>query len=473
MRTETNDVQKKDPVTIEVARTVHGPVIGWDLEHQTAYSQKWAFWLGEADAWSVFTRAASATTLEEFENILLKSKNQANNNISFGDRKGNIAVWHTGNVPNRSQGVDPRLPTPGTGEHEWQEATPVGDRPHLRNPEKDFLFAWNTKPTTDTTYGDASRWGKHFRAYLPVSLAETDPSITMDDMKKFNRTIAAAWGSVDLTVTSPQFFKPFWMTAVEGETDTEIKQAVAHMLSWNEFYEDIDKDDHYDHVGLTIFRKWLPTAERIIFEDDMGAWWHKLDDDVYIKYRTSLLLRVLAGEQAGLPVKWDFFNGKSRNQVVRETLRQTVIELKEKFETSDMTKWKQPVFWRYLSIGGSDEATADMPVSDGPSYLKESPVAGAAVTLGYLPEAVRHNGLADWTAIMEFGNTPPRIQSVIPSGGQSWFISLGWKALGWKASPHINDQYERHRDFDYKVLEMGKKAVLGDIESTTIIRPSN
>jgi len=60
---------------------------------------------------------------------------------------------------------------------------------------------------------------------------------------------------------------------------------------------------------------------------------------------------------------------------------------------------------------------------------------------------------------------------MIPTGGQSWFIRFDWKALGWKASPHINDQTERHRNFDYKIIEMDKKAVLADVESTTIIGP--
>ncbi|MBU2514962.1 penicillin acylase family protein [bacterium] len=467
VRTETIEVEDEDPLTFEVARTIHGPVIGWDLENNRAYSQRWAFWMGETDAWALFARTMSIKTMEEFEENLLNGKIQANNNVSFGDSKGNIAVWHTGNLPNRAPGTDPRLPTPGTGEYEWQHPVPVKQRPYLKNPKKNYLFAWNSKPTSDATYGDASRWGKHFRTYLPVSLVEADSSITIDDMKQFNRTIAAAFGSVDLTITSPRFFEQFWHSAVKGTNEKDLRQAVAQMVDWNELYEDQDRDGFYDHVGLTIFRKWLPVAEQFIFEDDIDKWWHELDADVYIKYRTSLLLRVLEGDQAGLPVKWDFLNGKSRDSVILETLRLTISELKKTFKSKNMEQWKLPVFWRYLSQGGSDDPDRSMPIPDGPSYLKESPVAGAAVGLGYLPDAVQHNGMPDWTTIMEFGSSPPRLLSAIPSGGQSWFINSGWKA-----SPHINDQYLRHHDFDYKVIEMDKQAVLADLESTTIIRPS-
>jgi len=41
-RTETVRVRNAAPVELEVCRTVHGPVIGWDLENNVAYSQRHA-----------------------------------------------------------------------------------------------------------------------------------------------------------------------------------------------------------------------------------------------------------------------------------------------------------------------------------------------------------------------------------------------------------------------------------------------
>jgi len=465
VRTETIEVADADPVTLEVARTVHGPVIGWDLENDTAYSQRWALWLAEAEIWAAGARTAQLESMEEFEQRL-EADSLQNGNLSYGDRRGNVGVWHTGKLPVRAPGVDPRLPTPGTGEYEWRGYVPAEKMPRLKNPEQGFLFVWNSKPAPDTLYGDASRWGKHFRTHLPISLVETEESLTVDDLKRINRTIAAGFGSVDLTITTTRFFEPHWQSAIRDSDAAELRDAVGHMIDWNDLYHDEDSDGLYDHVGLTLFRSWLPLAQRTVFEDDLGEWWHKLDDDVYIKYRTSLLLRVLEGNQAGLPPKWDFLNGRSRDEVVRETLLQTLAELKERFHGQPMSEWRQPVFWRYLSVGGAGDPDVSMPPPDGPAYLLESPASGAAVRLGYLPKAVRHNGLADWTTIMEFGDTPPRLLSVIPSGGQSWFINLGWKA-----NPHIRDQYQRHRDFDYKVVEMDKEAILKDLESTTVIRP--
>ncbi len=465
VRTETIEVKDQAPEVIKVARTVHGPVFQWDPENGKAYSRKWASWLGEADSWAVFMSVPKIKSVEEFERTLFTIDPQANNNISVGDRQGNFAVWHTGRLPNRSPQADPRLPVPGTGEYEWRDFIPLKEREFAKNPDRNYLFAWNTKPTPDATYGDASRWGKHFRAYYPISLVEGQQKIGMQDLKRFNQKIAAAWGSVDLSITSPKFFKEVWISAVKDSKDERLKRAVDIMLDWNELYEDLDGDGWYDHPGLPIFARWLQVSGETIFEDDIGEWYRRIDDENYINYRTSLLIRVLEGEKAGLPVKWDFLNGKSSDEIVRDTIRQTLERLKKEYSTNNMEQWKQRVYWRYLIMDGANEAGKSKPAPPEWAYIRESPIMGAAVNLGYVDEAVRHNGLPSWTAIMEIGSEPHRIWSVIPTGGQSWFINSGWKA-----SPHINDQYKRHRDFDYKLIEMDKKEVLKGVESTTLIR---
>jgi hypothetical protein len=93
-------------------------------------------------------------------------------------------------------------------------------------------------------------------------------------------------------------------------------------------------------------------------------------------------------------------------------------------------------------------------------------IPGAAVTLGYIPESIPHNGMPMWTAIMEMGDGPPKLLTAIPTGGQSWFISR-WG----RPNPHLNDQTEMHRKFEYKSVEMSEEKILADAESTTTLEP--
>jgi len=463
VRQEIIEVDGGEPITLEVARTVHGPVIEWDLENHTAYSKSMTIWGKELDGWAGFLRLATARSRQEFAAAVREIP--GNYNVTYGGRDGHIEYWHVGRRPVRRPDIDPRLPTPGTGEYDWRGMVPFEEWPHAVDPPQGYLHAWNNKPTADTRYGDTSRWGAHYRTYLPISLIEGDTSISVDDLKNFNRTIAAGFGSVDLTVTDPRFFLPFMEAAVAGRDEPDLRQMVSLLADWNGLYEDADEDGWYDHPGVLLFRTWLPTAERSVFEDDIGDWWWKLDEDLYIKYRTSLLLRALQGSEAGAPMKWDFLNGEPRDSLVRRTLQETIETLRPQQGHADLATWRQRAFWRYFDQEAFDQADPDKPCH-GDELSCVNHIPGAAITLGYIPESIPHNGMPMWTAIMEIGGGTPNLLTAIPTGGQSWFISR-WG----RANPHINDQTEMHRTFGYKSVEMSAEKILANAESTTILEP--
>ena len=216
---------------------------------------------------------------------------------------------------------------------------------------------------------------------------------------------------------------------------------------------------------MPLFRTWLATAERVVFEDDIGDWWWKLDEDHYIKYRTSLLLRALQGDAAGAPMRWDFLNGQSRDAVVRRTLRETIETLRGQQGHADLARWRQRAYWRFFDQDAFEEAGPDKPCH-GDELTCVHHIPGAAVKLRYIPKSIPHNGMPMWTAIMEIGDPSPKLLTAIPTGGQSWFISR-WG----RPSPHINDQTEMHRTFQYKSVEMDEEKILADLESTTILEP--
>jgi penicillin amidase len=463
VRKEIIEVEGGESITVEVARTVHGPVIEWDLESHTAYSKSMTIWGKELAGWAGFLAMATAGSREEFASAVRELP--GNFNITYGGRDGRIEYWHVGRRPIRHPDVDPRLPVPGGGEYEWRGMVPFEEWPHTVDPPRGYLHVWNSKPTADTRYGDTSRWGAHYRTYLPISLVEGDPSISVDDLKRFNRTIAAGFGGVDLTVADPRIFLPFIEAAVAGRDEADLRQMVTLLADWNGLYEDADEDGWYDHPGVLLFRTWLQAAERIVFEDDIGEWWWKLDEEFYIKYRTSLLLRALQGSEAGAPMQWDFLNGEPRDSVVRRTLRETIETLRKEQGHADLARWRQRAFWRYFDEEAFAEADPEKPCQ-GDDLGCVSHIPGAAVTLGYIPESIPHNGSEMWTAIMEIGDGPPNLLTAIPTGGQSWFISR-WG----RPSPHINDQTEMHRRFDFKSVEMSEEKILADLESTTILEP--
>ncbi|MEM7101312.1 MAG: penicillin acylase family protein [Pseudomonadota bacterium] len=424
-RQELIQVAGAEPVSFEVLRTVHGPVIDSAEDGKTLYSLKTLAWKQELSGVARGFDRALADNLAEFE-AAVYAEAHLSYNVLYGDRDGHIEYWHTGAVPVRPGELDPRLPVPGTGEFEWQSLRATEDWPNVANPAQQYLHSWNSKPSATTRYGDMSRWGGHFRSYLPKALVEADDSITIADLARFNRIIADHYASIDLTVTSPAYFAPDLAEAVAQSQDEQLIRAQQIIADWDGAYVDKDENGFYDHVGLTIFRKWVPTALDLLFSDDIGEWWHRFDEEMYIKYRTSLLLRALAGGAAGQPMLWDFFNGESREDFLRRSLQITVNELTAEYETADMSKWYQARFFRKFS---------------------RDPMLGLAIELGHIPPAIPHNGMPSWTTIMELGQKPASLDSLTPSGGQSRFINQAGEA-----SPHIADQIQRHLHFDMKTV---------------------
>lgn len=460
LRREVIHVAGADDVEIEVALTVHGPVVEWDEESGLAYAKSYASWMSEGQFWAGNFERARAQTAEEFAQINATYPTTGNYSIATSD--GRIATWHYSGAPIRAKGIDPRLPTPGTGEYDWTGREENLIMPTIENPARGYNFIWNNKPLKDMTYGDTSRWGKHFRTHLPLALLHNDTSISVADLKSFNRIIAAGWGSPDLAIPAPEFYAPFLREVAKH--DPKLAPAVEAILSWDGLHVDADGDGAYDNVGLTLFRTWWPIAMEEIMADDIGDWWHRMDEGIYIRYGASLLLRVLEGKDAGLPPKYDFFGGEARVNVVARSLKRTLETLSKQYGSDDLTTWHQPIYWRYVSDVAQTNAGDDaLPVPlDGLS----AGYSGSGIDLGYLDEVITHNGLPGWVTIMEFDDGPARFESLIPSGGQNWFISRGLRA-----SPHINDQYKRHRDFDFKLVEMNQSAVAQDAEYTLIMTP--
>jgi acyl-homoserine lactone acylase PvdQ len=138
--------------TIAYWQTVHGPVSGTVTVHGRPY----------AIATLRSTRGrepASALALADLNDNSVHSPqtffDAANEmettfNLFYIDAK-NIAMFSTGRLPIRAPGVDPSLPTLGTGQYDWRGFLAMNQHPHAINPRSGLILNWNNK--------DARGWG--------------------------------------------------------------------------------------------------------------------------------------------------------------------------------------------------------------------------------------------------------------------------------------------------------------------------
>lgn len=444
-RTGTILVKGGDPIEHDVVSTIHGTVIGWDINSDIAYTHRVAQRGHELDNWVAVVEINRARNIDEFERKGV-ARLATSFGICYGDEKGQIAFWETGLMPKRAEGADSRLPTPGTGEYEWQGFLSFAERPHMRNPKQGYIHNWNSKATPWMREGDDARIGATFRTWLGNRLGAEGTSLTLIDVHEINRKIWNAMGARDRTQTSPDFFAPFLTKAKAETSDADVVAAIDLMLSWNGLYEDQNSDGYYDNPGLSLFREWLEIAPKAIFADDIEDWWKKIDEDRYLKYQTSLLYRVLQGEDAPLPVKFDYLNGRSRDAVLIDTVKQAVAVTKARHPGKSMHQWRLPIYWKYFRNDIMDPDRLPLPDD-------EERISTTWAELGLGPAMVPLNGGESWVGSMDLGKDRA-LYTVVEVGGQNQFID----AAG-NGNPHLTDQVAMHAQNRFKRIDLSREQI--------------
>jgi penicillin amidase len=450
VRPQTIHVKGGAPVQYEQEYTVHGPVVDRPAGQNVAHAVRYALVGYEMSGLAGMVDANHAKNLEEFRNG--HYRNSYDYNHYYIGEDGTIAYIHAGNTPIRVNGVDLRLPTPGTGEYEWQGFLAPDKHPQVVNPEQDYLFNWNTAPSAN--WPSLGAWGQTARAWWAERLfKEKASNITKADAREWHRRIGV--GSTDPAY--PKYFTPYLRPAVAN--DPKLLALVDAMEGWDSLYEDKNADGVYDDVGLTIYLAWSQIAVKQIVEDDYEGLGNRPRGGV------DLMLRVLQGKDAKLPVQHDWLNGKDRNEVIRKTLADTAAELTKQYGSSDIKAWKRLAYHRYYDCS----EIAKNP--DKPYYPYRPCVGGnrgsstftlqTAAKLGLQPKYIPDNMSEAWLSLMEITPKDRVLRDATPTGGQNLFINT--KGEG---NPNIADQVNLHLNFDTKNVELMKDKVMAGAVST-------
>lgn len=146
------------PVTREVLRSVHGPVIKSDTG---AYAFRYGG-MGSLATLDAYYDLNKAKTYAEWRSILARQAVPSTNFI-YADKAGNIAYWYNAAIPQRGPGPDWRGVLPGDrSDLIWKRLAPFDSLPHYENPASGFVFNANNTPfvaagkASDLSPGSAS-----------------------------------------------------------------------------------------------------------------------------------------------------------------------------------------------------------------------------------------------------------------------------------------------------------------------------
>jgi len=130
------------PVTREVWRSVHGPVI---KNNRGAFAFRYGG-MGSLEQLDAYYALNKAKSYDEWQGILARQAIPSTNFI-YADKAGTIAYWYNAAIPQRQKGPDWRGVLPGDrGDLIWQRLAPFDSLPHYENPGSGFVFNANNTP---------------------------------------------------------------------------------------------------------------------------------------------------------------------------------------------------------------------------------------------------------------------------------------------------------------------------------------
>jgi acyl-homoserine lactone acylase PvdQ len=187
-----------------------------------------------------------------------------------------IAYFSSGSLPVRPAGVDPNLPTWGTGNAEWQGFLPASAHPQAIDPSSGVITSWNNKPApqfsaSDSQYG----YGPVYRvqmlnAQIQQQFAQHGGKITRANLVQAAETAASQ--DLDGLSTLPELL-PYLSGRAEP---AGVQQMLSTLAAWNAGGDHRLKaapgDAQYaDHAAVAIMDVLQVNLIRALFDPVLAA----------------------------------------------------------------------------------------------------------------------------------------------------------------------------------------------------------
>jgi penicillin amidase len=316
--------------TERICRTVHGPV--QVREGDTAYARRYAIWGRELETIVGIDLLNRAETIHDVDRAMQDVT--WNENVMAADSHGNIGFWHPGLHPLRPREFDERLPFPGTGEAEWRGLLPRSRTPKVINPRQGWLANWNNIPAEGWTAGDGPA-----RERLSGEFHRVDVLNRLARNPTFEGSEAVIRRAGTIAQQRPTA-KPRLVRAARGATG-EAKAVLDLLLRWDGDYHRTD-DEGTVHPGVATFEAFKEEASKLALAK-LGA------------PRDTALL----DGGASTSHEFDIRNGEAyalrtlSRAEYRAAAAAAFRRLSERFETGDVTRWREPRKMFAIAIQGA------------------------------------------------------------------------------------------------------------------------
>ncbi len=307
---------------ITVTVTPHGPLID-STKHAVKgqhISLKWSYYHPDNNGLAAFYKLSRATTLEQMKEALAHATAPPMN-VSWIDRRGNIAWKVLGKLPLRRGFHGGQILDGSSGKHEYDRYLSAAENPGLDNPESGVIVTANYYPEYNGPFTLDGYWEPSERFERINRLLSAREKWSLEELKRVQ---------TDQHVSLHQRFVPIFLQAMQGHSAAPFNQRERQILG---ILKDWRGDSGKDSVASSIYHMWQYWTAREALFDNLGEkhyrTFHKSADSQHF-------FKTLITQENN--IWWDDSNTpqvqESRTDIIRRAFKKAVERLTERLGES-------------------------------------------------------------------------------------------------------------------------------------------
>jgi len=329
VRYEVIKVTGEDDVLHAVYSTERGPVISKIhpdttlLNHQVVTMQ----WTGHKPGNELLSlyKINRANKLSDFKNAVKDFKSPAMNFI-YADKNDNIALFSGAELPIREN--NPVLFRRGwSPEDAWKGSIPFEELPHIENPEKGYIAHANNKMHSDSyPYYIATFWESPSRIMRIEQELEFSDSLSANDMQALQFDVYSEHAREITEIILP---------VLRRESDNRfIARALPYLENWDYKFNSVS-------TAASIFDLFFMKLSKNVLIPEIGEkGFEAFADQEHLP--VMVMSRLISQGDFFIDAE-DLGNEQTFDEVIRESMIETVRELEESFGD-------EPYEWRWENV---------------------------------------------------------------------------------------------------------------------------
>ncbi|MCS6885706.1 MAG: penicillin acylase family protein [Acidobacteriota bacterium] len=409
------------PVTLEVVKTRHGPVVL--RADNRAYALRWHALDAEESAMEAFLLLNRARNWREFRAALARYDGAAQNFV-YADLAGNIGYQAAGKIPIRSDGDGSFVVDGSSGKGEWTGWVAFDDLPRLYNPPSGIIVTANSRVVGDSYRRVLTRaWADPFRSRRIFQLLQQKGRLSVEDMTLIQCDTRSFFAEILL----PR------LRQIARESGNLLDDFIKDLEGWDGMVEP-------NESAPLILEETLSRLEKKLLVHLVGP--ERADKYVWPMSGTFLWQVLSSGKQEYLPAGYPNYGS-----LIADCYKQARQELGSRLE--------YPWLWGKQYVTRFKHPLAEVPGTGQLFEIKNAPMRGS---YGHLV-TVNVGDYVSMRFVADLSNWDRSVHG----------IALG--VVGTASSPHWTDQFDDWLMCKTRSMPWTAAAIEADKKSRTIFRP--